>query len=144
MLDAVIEACFDSIEHTALRGRVRARVADKRVLLLVKSFPKAGVMSETGHREDNPTGTPQGALCTAEHKPPCGVPVTGRRTRPSSITPARRIARSNLRTDWSQTRSSIACINFSCGIAEKQLAIVRLERRLQHDLQCSSRDPVTN
>ena len=37
--------------------------------------------------------------------PPCGVPVTGRRTCPSCITPARKIARSSFRTDWSQTRS---------------------------------------
>ncbi|MGA9873147.1 MAG: reverse transcriptase domain-containing protein [Rhodococcus sp. (in: high G+C Gram-positive bacteria)] len=62
VLDADIEACFDSIEHTALMGRVRARVKDKRVLLLVKAFLKAGVMTETGHLEDNPTGTPQGGI----------------------------------------------------------------------------------
>ena len=55
--------------------------------------------------------------------PPCGVPVTGRRTCPSSITPARSITRSSFKTDWSQTRSCTACINFSCGIAEKQLAM---------------------
>lgn len=45
-------------------GRVRERVKDKRVLLLVKLFLKAGVMSETGHHEDNPTGTPQGGITT--------------------------------------------------------------------------------
>jgi RNA-directed DNA polymerase len=42
--------------------RVRARVKDKRVLMLVKAFLKAGVMTETGHLEDNPTGTPQGGV----------------------------------------------------------------------------------
>ena len=62
VLDADIEACFDSIEHTALMDRVRTRVKDKRVAL-VKAFLKAGVMTETGHLEDNPTGTPQGASC---------------------------------------------------------------------------------
>jgi RNA-directed DNA polymerase len=62
VLDADIEACFDSIEHTALMDRVRARVKDKRVLMLVKAFLKAGVMTETGHLEDNPTGTPQGGI----------------------------------------------------------------------------------
>ncbi|MDT3728907.1 reverse transcriptase domain-containing protein, partial [Streptomyces sp. DSM 41972] len=36
VLDADIEACFDSIDHTALMDRVRARVKDKRVLRLVK------------------------------------------------------------------------------------------------------------
>ena len=55
--------------------------------------------------------------------PPCAAPVTGRRTLPSSITPARRIARTSRRTPWSHTRSSIACINLSCGIAVKQSAM---------------------
>ena len=32
VLDGDIEACFDSIDHTALTGRVRRRVGDKRVL----------------------------------------------------------------------------------------------------------------
>ena len=62
VLDADIEACFDSISHTALMGRVRARVKDKRVLALVKAFLKAGVMTELGIREDSPAGTPQGGI----------------------------------------------------------------------------------
>jgi RNA-directed DNA polymerase len=43
-------------------GRVRARVKDKRVLTLVKAFLKAGVLTETGNREDSLTGTPQGGI----------------------------------------------------------------------------------
>jgi retron-type reverse transcriptase len=70
VLDADIEACFDSISHTALMDRVRARVKDKRVLTLVKSFLKAGVLTETRQHEDSFTGTPQGSLCSAEHKDP--------------------------------------------------------------------------
>jgi RNA-directed DNA polymerase len=62
VLDADIEACFDSIEHTALMGLVRRRVKDKRVLALVKAFLKAGVMTETGQKEDSDTGTPQGGI----------------------------------------------------------------------------------
>jgi RNA-directed DNA polymerase len=62
VLDADIEACFDSIEHWALMDRVRARVKDKRVLALVKSFLKAGVMTELGDHEDSSTGTPQGGI----------------------------------------------------------------------------------
>ncbi|MGP4029355.1 reverse transcriptase domain-containing protein [Actinomadura sp. 3N407] len=62
VLDADIEACFDSIDHTALMDRVRARVGDKRVLRLVKAFLKAGVFTETGNREDTWTGTPQGGV----------------------------------------------------------------------------------
>jgi RNA-directed DNA polymerase len=62
VLDADIEACFDSIAHSALLDRVRLRVKDKRVLALVKAFLKAGVLTELGDREDSPTGTPQGGI----------------------------------------------------------------------------------
>jgi RNA-directed DNA polymerase len=62
VLDADIEACFDSIDHAALMGQVRRRVTDKRVLALVKAFLKAGIMTETGAREDSDTGTPQGGI----------------------------------------------------------------------------------
>ena len=55
--------------------------------------------------------------------PPCGAPVTSRRTCPPCMTPARSIARRSVKTAWSLTRSSTACINFSCGIAEKQFAM---------------------
>jgi hypothetical protein len=48
-------------------------VKDKRVLALVKAFLKAGVMTETGHREGSDTGTPPCArrtsgLATSEGK----------------------------------------------------------------------------
>ncbi|MGI5152972.1 group II intron reverse transcriptase/maturase [Plantactinospora sp. CA-294935] len=62
VLDADIEACFDSISHTALMDRVRVRVKDKRVLTLVKAFLKAGVLTETRRHEDSFTGTPQGGI----------------------------------------------------------------------------------
>jgi RNA-directed DNA polymerase len=64
VLDADIEACFDSISHSALMDRVRARVKDKRVLVLVKAFLKAGVLLELGEERDTPTGTPQGGSAT--------------------------------------------------------------------------------
>lgn len=63
VLDADIEACFDSISHPALMDRVRVRVKDKRVLVLVKAFLKAGVLLELGEERDTPTGTPQGGSC---------------------------------------------------------------------------------
>lgn len=62
VLDADIEACFDRIDHTALMDRVRNRVKDKRVLLLVKAFLKAGILTELGEVEDTHTGTPQGGI----------------------------------------------------------------------------------
>ncbi|MFJ9822744.1 group II intron reverse transcriptase/maturase, partial [Streptomyces sp. NPDC101151] len=62
VLDADIEACFDSINHSALMGRVRGRVKDKRVLRLVNAFLKAGVLTEGGDHEETYTGTPQGGI----------------------------------------------------------------------------------
>ncbi len=62
VLEGDIKACFDEIDHTALMDRVRRRIGDKRVLALVKTFLKAGILSEDRvHRESN-TGTPQGGI----------------------------------------------------------------------------------
>jgi len=62
VLDADIEACFDTVDHAALMDRVRRRVKDKRALALVKAFLKAGVLTELGGRQDTHTGTPQGGI----------------------------------------------------------------------------------
>jgi len=70
VFEADIAACFDELSHSAILDRVRLRVGDKRVLALVKSFLKAGIMSEAGQIEGTASGTPQGGLCSAEHNPP--------------------------------------------------------------------------
>jgi RNA-directed DNA polymerase len=79
-----IKACFDEISHSALMGRLRMRIKDKRICALVKAFLKSGVLTDLGDREETLTGTPQGGLCSAEHKDPyaqcrvmrsAGVPV---------------------------------------------------------------------
>lgn len=62
IVEGDIQACFDEISHPALMDRVRARIADKRVLALVKAFLKAGVLSEDGAERDTSTGTPQGGI----------------------------------------------------------------------------------
>ena len=62
VLEGDITACFDEISHSALMDRVRARVADKRVLALVKAFLKAGILTEIGTAKESVTGTPQGGI----------------------------------------------------------------------------------
>ena len=62
VFEADIKACFDEIDHTALMGRVRRRIGDKRVLGLVKAFLSAGVLSEDGTARATITGTPQGGI----------------------------------------------------------------------------------
>jgi RNA-directed DNA polymerase len=62
VLEGDITACFDEINHTALLGRVRHRIGDKRVLALVKAFLNAGILGEDGVERDTVTGTPQGGI----------------------------------------------------------------------------------
>jgi RNA-directed DNA polymerase len=57
-----IKACFDEIDHSALMGRVRHRIGDKRVLGLVKAFLKSGILCEDGTARTTITGTPQGGV----------------------------------------------------------------------------------
>jgi len=62
VFEADIAACFDELKHSAVMGRVRLRVADKRVLALIKAFLTAGVMSADGKVRNSNTGTPQGGI----------------------------------------------------------------------------------
>jgi RNA-directed DNA polymerase len=62
VVEGDIEACFDTIDHTALLQRMRRRVGDRRVLGLVKAFCKAGILTEAGQVQDTITGTPQGGI----------------------------------------------------------------------------------
>jgi RNA-directed DNA polymerase len=62
VVEGDIKACFDEISHNALQQRVRARIADKRVLALVKAFLKAGILTEDGTLEETSAGTPQGSI----------------------------------------------------------------------------------
>jgi RNA-directed DNA polymerase len=62
VFEADIAACFDEIDHQALMGRVRHRIGDRRVLSLVGTFLRAGILSEDGVRRETITGTPQGGI----------------------------------------------------------------------------------
>jgi RNA-directed DNA polymerase len=62
VLEGDIEACFDTIDHTALMARVRQRIGDKHVLRLIKAFLKAGILDALGDHHDTITGTPQGGI----------------------------------------------------------------------------------
>lgn len=62
VLEGDITACFDEIDHTALLGRVRDRIGDRRVVRLIKAFLKTGVLAEDGVTRDTKMGTPQGGI----------------------------------------------------------------------------------
>ena len=72
VFEADIKACFDEIDHTALMGRVRRRIGDKRVLGLVKAFLRAGILTEDGlDRDDDHRHSPRRDPLTAagQHRP---------------------------------------------------------------------------
>jgi RNA-directed DNA polymerase len=62
VVEGDIRSCFDEISHSALLGRVRARVGDKRVLALVKAFLKAGILDEDRVLRETDAGTRQGSI----------------------------------------------------------------------------------
>jgi len=61
VVDADIKSYFDRIPHEKLMKKVEERVADSRVLELIRSFLKQGVMEE-GECFEPEEGTPQGAV----------------------------------------------------------------------------------
>lgn len=64
VFEADIAACFDELSHTAIMDRVRQRIGDRKILTLVKSFLKAGIMSEAGQYQGTVAGTPQGGIAS--------------------------------------------------------------------------------
>ena len=69
MLDADIRDFFGQLDRNWLRTFLRHRIADKRVLRLTGRWLAAGVI-EDGQWTESIQGSPQGALCSAEHKDP--------------------------------------------------------------------------
>jgi RNA-directed DNA polymerase len=62
IVEGDITACFDEIVHPALMDRLRKRIADKRVLALVKAFLRAGILGQDGALRDSTTGVLQGGI----------------------------------------------------------------------------------
>jgi group II intron reverse transcriptase/maturase len=61
VVDADIEAFFDTVDHEILRGLVRRRISDRRVLHLIDQWLGAGVLIE-GRRHETRCGVPQGGV----------------------------------------------------------------------------------
>lgn len=61
VLDADIQGFFDAVDHRHMMRFLEHRIADPRILRLVKKFLRAGV-SEDGQWSKTEVGTPQGAV----------------------------------------------------------------------------------
>ncbi|WP_299752924.1 group II intron reverse transcriptase/maturase [uncultured Tateyamaria sp.] len=61
VIEGDIKGCFDAINHHLLMEEVKRRIQDRKVLLLIRAFLKAGIMIE-GSLEHSATGTPQGGV----------------------------------------------------------------------------------
>jgi RNA-directed DNA polymerase len=62
VVDADLKSCFDTIPHDRLLALVKQRVADGRVLALVESFLRAGVLETAKGWQPTERGTPQGGV----------------------------------------------------------------------------------
>src|SRR2546426_3269638 len=63
ILDADIRGFFDNMDHEWLMKMVEYRIADLRILRLLRKWLKAGV-SEEGQWQESRVGTPQGAVAS--------------------------------------------------------------------------------
>ncbi|MDR3738450.1 MAG: reverse transcriptase domain-containing protein, partial [Terracidiphilus sp.] len=63
VVDLDLEKFFDRVNHDKLMAAVACRVADKRMLKLIRAFLTAGVM-ENGLVGPVDEGTPQGGVIT--------------------------------------------------------------------------------
>ena len=61
VLDADIEAFFDTIDHRHLQTFIEHRIGDRRMVYLLMKWAKAGVMEE-GKLHETQAGTPQGGI----------------------------------------------------------------------------------
>lgn len=62
IVDADLKGYFDTIPKDRLMSRVEERIADSRVLTLIRSYLDQGVLEELTLHEPTERGTPQGAV----------------------------------------------------------------------------------
>jgi group II intron reverse transcriptase/maturase len=60
VVDVDLDRFFDRVQHDALMARVARRIADRRLLRLIRRYLEAGIMAE-GAKQPSAEGTPQGS-----------------------------------------------------------------------------------
>ena len=61
VIEGDIKGCFDAIDHHLLMERIRLKIGDRKVLVLIRAFLKAGILVE-GSLRNTVVGTPQGGV----------------------------------------------------------------------------------
>jgi retron-type reverse transcriptase len=69
VVDIDLEKFFDRVNHDKLMYLLSQRIADKRLLKLIRAFLEAGVL-KGGLFCTTKEGAPQGGLCDTLHNPP--------------------------------------------------------------------------
>jgi len=70
IVEADIKGFFNNVDQEQLMQFIRHRIADKRMLRLIKRFLKAGIQ-EDGRHKASEIGTPQGGLCKVANLSTC-------------------------------------------------------------------------
>jgi len=84
VIDLDVRAFFDSVDHSLMLKAVQRHTDARWVLLYVARWLKAPMRQPDGTLAARDRGTPQGSLCSAEHKEPyeqCWVMRSARRLR---------------------------------------------------------------
>ena len=64
-----IKGCFDNIDHDKLIEILQRKIKDSKFINIIRLMLKAGYVEDFKYHETY-SGTPQGGLCRARHKPP--------------------------------------------------------------------------
>ncbi len=74
VVDLDVKAFFDTVAWDLMLKAVAHHTEQKWILLYVERCLKSPMRKADGTLVERTRGTPQGGLCSAEHKPPCGAP----------------------------------------------------------------------
>ena len=104
VLDLDVRAFFDSVPHSLLLKAVAHHTSERWVLLYISRWLTAPMQMPDGTIVPREKGTPQGGLCSAEHKPPYAQCRIMRSAGPLRLVRGRRASERCAVPDYAQRR----------------------------------------